>query len=72
MATYTNIYPTLKALDAANTGALVAAAAQAFQWDAAGLARFCKLVQADPVEVAGIIATARAAKDAGTPWFVQP
>lgn len=72
MAQYANIYPALKALDAGNAAAIVAAMAQASEWEAEYVARFCKLIAADPVEVAGIVAQARAAKDAGTPWFVSP
>lgn len=72
MPQFTNIYSTLKGLDAANTSAIVAAAAQSMAWDAGGLARFCALIGASPAEVAGIIANARAAIGTSSPWFVQP
>ncbi len=69
MAIYTNVYPALKALDAPNAAALVAAAVQAAEWQPAMVAKFCKLIAADPVEVAGIVANSR---NSSTPWFVQP
>ena len=70
MALYTNIYPALKAADPTNATAFVAAAVQAAQWEPGMVARFCKLTQADPVEVDQIVRQSRAARDVGVQWFV--
>lgn len=72
MALYTSIYPSLKAEDPTNAAAIVAAAIQAAEWESGMVARFCALIQADPVEVDQIVRQARAARDVGVQWFVQP
>ncbi len=66
---YPLIYPTLKAADAGNAAALVAAAIQAAGWESDMVARFCVLISASPIEVDGIVRQAHAARNAGKPWF---
>lgn len=64
---FPSIYATLKGLDPANTAAFVAAALQAMEWDAAHVAAFCGLINADPKEVDNINRQARAAAESGVP-----
>ncbi len=64
---HSNIYPMAKALDPKLAAAFAAAAGEAMQWEPGSVARFCKLIGADPKEIDNVQRTMHLLRERGVP-----